>query len=204
MSGEVILVVDDEPNIIQLTKLFLESEGYIVKSVEDGQAALQAVDRYRPKLMILDIMLPLINGFDICRQLRAKDNPEAILILNARDEDVDRILGLELGADDYLTKPFNPRELVARVKAIIRREEHINRTTSALIKVRDLVIYPASREITVIGEPIHLSAQEFDLLYTLMMHRGLVLSREQLIQKAWGYEYYGKTRTVDVHVGHLR
>jgi two-component system alkaline phosphatase synthesis response regulator PhoP len=125
-------------------------------------------------------------------------------MLTARDDDVDKILGLELGADDYLTKPFNPRELVARVRAILRRGERMARPAGTVVHVGDLIIDPASREVTLNGQPIELRTQEFDLLLTLAEHKGLVLKREQLLEKAWGYEYYGQSRTVDVHVGHLR
>ena len=204
MSGELILVVDDEANIVQLARMYLERENFRIASVGDGKAALEAVGRLRPALMVLDIMLPEIDGLEVCRRLRAQDNPLPILMLTARDDDVDKILGLELGADDYLTKPFNPRELVARVKAILRREERASRPASAVVHVGDMVINPGSREVIVSGQPVELRTQEFDLLLTLAEHKGLVLSREQLLEKAWGYEYYGQSRTVDVHVGHLR
>jgi DNA-binding response OmpR family regulator len=149
-------------------------------------------------------MLPEMDGLEVCRRLRAKDDPAAILMLTARDEDVDKILGLELGADDYLTKPFNPRELVARVKAIIRTSERVANPTQSALDVGDLLIDPARREVTVAGEEVNLRPQEFDLLLTLVEHKGIVLTREQLLENAWGYEYYGHSRTVDVHVGHLR
>jgi two-component system alkaline phosphatase synthesis response regulator PhoP len=204
MSGELILVVDDEPNIVQLARMYLERESFRVASVGDGKAALDAVNRQRPALMILDIMLPEIDGLEVCRRLRSQDNPVPILMLTARDDDVDKILGLELGADDYLTKPFNPRELVARVRAILRRGERMARPAGTVVHVGDLIIDPASREVTLNGQPIELRTQEFDLLLTLAEHKGLVLKREQLLEKAWGYEYYGQSRTVDVHVGHLR
>jgi len=204
MSGELILLVDDEPNILQLARMYLERDGFRVESVTDGLAALNAVERLRPALMVLDIMLPEMDGLEVCRTLRSKDSPVAILMLTARDEDLDKILGLELGADDYLTKPFNPRELVARVKAVLRRGERLARPEKKPLHLADLVIDPASREVTVGGVNIELRAQEFDLLMTLSEHKGLVLSREQLLQKAWGYEYYGQSRTVDVHIGHLR
>ena len=204
MSGELILVVDDEANIVQLARLYLERDNFRVASVGDGKAALEAVGRLRPALMILDIMLPEMDGLEVCRRLRAQDNPLPILMLTARDDDVDKILGLELGADDYLTKPFNPRELVARVRAILRRDERMSRPAGVVVHVGDLVINPGSREVTLKGQPVELRTQEFDLLLTLAEHKGLVLSREQLLEKAWGYEYYGQSRTVDVHVGHLR
>jgi DNA-binding response OmpR family regulator len=204
MPGELILLVDDEPNIIQLARLYLEKESFQVKSVSDGRAALQAIERERPALVVLDLMLPEIDGWEVCRRLRTQGNNIPILMLTARDEDVDKIVGLELGADDYLTKPFNPRELAARVKAILRRSASGARPEKTPIYIGDLMIDPASREATVKGKPIDLRTQEFDLLLTLVEHRGMVLTREKLLEKAWGYEYYGGTRTVDVHVGHLR
>jgi DNA-binding response OmpR family regulator len=148
-------------------------------------------------------MLPKVDGFEVCRRLRARAEPAAILMLTARDEDIDKVLGLELGADDYLTKPFNPRELVARVKAILRRAER-NLDDSAPIHLGDLTIDPARREVSVDSRSLELRTQEFDLLLALAEHRGRVLSREQILQKAWGFDFYGQTRTVDVHVAHLR
>ncbi|KAA3644957.1 MAG: DNA-binding response regulator [Chloroflexi bacterium] len=203
MAGELILVVDDEPNIIQLAQMYLEREGFRVASVGDGEAALEAVEAKQPALMVLDVMLPRLDGFDVCRQLRADDNQILILMLTARDEDIDKIVGLELGADDYMTKPFNPRELVARVKAILRRADRPQQSTEP-IHLGDMVIDPARREVTINGEAVELRTQEFDLLLTFAEHKGLVLSREQLLKLAWGYDFYGQTRTVDVHVAHLR
>ena len=204
MSGERILIVDDEPNIVQLARLYLERDGFKVESAGDGRNALATVEQHSPALMVLDIMLPEMDGLEVCRRLRASGNSLPILMLTARDEDVDKILGLELGADDYLTKPFNPRELVARIKAILRRGERIADNARAPIHLDEVVIDPARREVTVNGELVNLRTQEFDLLLTLAEHKGLVLTREQLLEKAWGYDYYGQSRTVDVHVGHLR
>jgi DNA-binding response OmpR family regulator len=204
MSGELILLVDDEPNIVQLARMYLEREGYRVESVDNGPSALQAVERYKPVLMVLDLMLPLIDGLEVCRRLRANGNGLPILMLTARDEDIDKIIGLELGADDYMVKPFNPRELVARVKAVLRRGEHLAAWDGAPIHLRDLVIDPARREVTISGKSVDLRTQEFDLLLVFAEHKGLVLTRDQLLEKAWGYEFYGLSRTVDVHVGHLR
>ncbi|MGB2911093.1 MAG: response regulator transcription factor, partial [Anaerolineales bacterium] len=133
-----------------------------------------------------------------------QDNSIPILMLTARDDDIDKILGLELGADDYLTKPFNPRELVARVKAVLRRKEQKSKPLTSALHIGDLVIDPASREVTVSGHLVEMRAQEFDLLYTLVEHKGLVLTRKQLLEQAWGYDYFGRSRTVDVHIGHLR
>lgn len=204
MAGELILVVDDEASIVQLARLYLEREGYRVESVGDGRAALQAHARLRPALIVLDLMLPELDGLEVCRRLRAEKAPVPILMLTARDEDVDKILGLELGADDYLTKPFNPRELVARVKAIFRRGEWLSSIADMPKHLGDLTIDPARREVTVLGKPVPLRNREFDLLLALVEHKGLVMSREKLLELAWGYDYYGETRTVDVHIGHLR
>jgi len=204
MSGERILIVDDEPNIVQLARLYLERDGYKVDSVGDGCSALEAAENHPPALMVLDIMLPELDGLEVCRRLRAGGSSLPVLMLTARDEDVDKILGLELGADDYLTKPFNPRELVARIKAILRRGERLEASAGAALHLDEVVIDPARREVTIDGEAISLRTQEFDLLLTLAEHKGLVLTREQLLEKAWGYDYYGQSRTVDVHVGHLR
>ncbi len=204
MTGELILLVDDEPNICHLARMYLEREGYRVEAVGDGEAALEAVTRSKPALMVLDIMLPRVDGLEVCRRLRAEGNPILILMLTARDEDVDKILGLELGADDYLTKPFNPRELVARVRALLRRFERTAASSDAPIYLGDLTIDPGGREVFVAGKPVQLRMQEFELLLTLAKHKGLVLSREQLLQLAWGYDFAGQTRTVDVHIGQLR
>lgn len=201
--NELILLVDDEPSIIQLSRMYLEREGFRIESVNDGEAALMSVARALPALVVLDVMLPKLDGFEVCRRLRAMNNATAVLMLTARDEDIDKILGLELGADDYLTKPFNPRELVARVKAILRRVER-KADDSAPIHLGDLTIDPARREVRLISQSLDLRTQEFDLLLALAEHRGLVLSREQILQKAWGFDFYGQTRTVDVHVAHLR
>ncbi|MEW5828515.1 MAG: response regulator transcription factor [Chloroflexota bacterium] len=204
MSGELVLLVDDEPSIIQLARMYLEREGFGIEAVDDGQAALEAVARLHPALVVLDVMLPHLDGFEVCRRLRKQNDPVAILMLTARDEDIDKIIGLELGADDYLTKPFNPRELVARVKAILRRSERTPRPDSAPIRLGNLTIDPASREARSASGILNLRTQEFDLLLTLAENRGRVLSREQLLQQAWGFDFYGQTRTVDVHIAQLR
>lgn len=203
MPNELILLVDDEPSIVQLARMYLEREGFQIESVSDGEAALAESARRHPALIVLDVMLPKLDGFEVCRRLRAAQNSTAILMLTARDEDIDKILGLELGADDYLTKPFNPRELVARVKAILRRGER-KMEDAAPIHLGDLTVDPARREVHLASKLLNLRTQEFDLLLTLAEHRGRVLSREQILQKAWGFDFYGQTRTVDVHVAHLR
>jgi len=203
VPNDLLLLVDDQPSIVQLARLYLEREGFRIESANDGESALQKVASQHPALVVLDVMLPKLDGFEVCRRLRASGNPTAILMLTARDEDIDKILGLELGADDYLTKPFNPRELVARIKAILRRgERHVE--DAAPIQLADLTVDPARREVRLSARTLSLRAQEFDLLLTLAEHRGLVLSREQILQKAWGFDFYGQTRTVDVHIAHLR
>ena len=204
MAGELVLIVDDEPNIVQLARMYLEREGFRVEAAGDGRSALDKVDQLRPALMILDLMLPELDGMEVCRRLRADKNPIPIFMLTARDEDIDKILGLELGADDYLTKPFNPREMVSRVKAILRRSDRLSLANDAPLHLGDLVIDPARREVTVKGVTVDLRHQEFNLLLVFAQHKGLVLTREQLLDLAWGYDNYVNTRTVDVHVGHLR
>jgi DNA-binding response OmpR family regulator len=201
--NELILLVDDEPSIIQLARLYLEREGFRIDSAADGETALEKVAQQHPALVVLDVMLPRLDGFEICRRLRTARAATAILMLTARDEDIDKILGLELGADDYLTKPFNPRELVARVKAILRRAEKKLDDLSP-IHLGDLLIDPSRREVRLASQNLDLRTQEFDLLLTLAEHRGRVLSRDQILQKAWGFDFYGQTRTVDVHVAQLR
>jgi DNA-binding response OmpR family regulator len=203
MAGERILVVDDEANIIDLVRLYLEREGYRVEAATDGAQAIEKIGSLNPDLMILDIMLPEIDGFEVCRQVRSESDLP-IIMLTARDEDIDKIVGLELGADDYLTKPFNPRELAARVKAILRRAERSPQVDSRPVVIQDVTIDPARREVVVAGESVTLRAKEFDLLLAFAEHRGIVLSREQLLNLVWGFDFYGQTRTVDVHVAHLR
>ena len=205
MAGETILVVDDESNIVELAALYLEQEGFRVLSAADGASALEIIARQPPALLVLDLMLPEVDGWEVCRRLRsgkvAPDLP--IIMLTARDDDVDKIVGLELGADDYVTKPFNPRELVARVKAILRRTRRAAQP-QAPVHAGDVTVDPARHEVTVAGQPVELRPKEFDLLLALAEHRGIVLSREQLLDLVWGYDFYGETRTVDVHVAHLR
>jgi two-component system alkaline phosphatase synthesis response regulator PhoP len=204
MSDESVLLVDDEPAILKLARMYLEREGYRVHEARDGEAALRAVEEVRPAAMVLDLMLPKIDGMEVCRRLRAAKADVAILMLTARSEDVDKIVGLELGADDYLTKPFNPRELVARVKAILRRGARTHNDAERAIEVGDLRIDSRRREARVKDRAIALRTQEFELLLVLASEPGRVFTREQLLQDAWGFDYPGQTRTVDVHVGQLR
>jgi len=204
MSEESILVVDDEPHIIELATLYLKNEGYRVVSAVDGAQALEKIESEGPALVILDLMLPEINGWEVCRQVRARSKLP-IIMLTARSDDVDKIVGLELGADDYVTKPFNPRELVARVKAVLRRAEAaLPVRQEGLVQAGPLKIDPARREAHVGDRSLELRTKEFDLLRVLAEHQGMVLSREQLLDLVWGFDYYGETRTVDVHVAHLR
>jgi DNA-binding response OmpR family regulator len=204
VTNELVLLVDDEPSILQLAHMYLERDGFRIQEAKDGEAALEAIARLQPALVVLDVMLPKLDGFEVCRRVRAEDKSVAILMLTARDEDIDKILGLELGADDYLTKPFNPRELVARVKAILRRGENKSATADKPVRLGELVIDPIRHEARIASRLLDLRTQEFDLLLTLANQPGRVFTREQLLQMAWGFDFYGQTRTVDVHVAHLR
>lgn len=197
-----ILVVDDESNIIELARLYLEQEGHTVESAMNGTEALSKFESVKPGLVVLDLMLPDIDGFEVCREIRKKSEVP-ILMLTARKEDVDKIVGLEMGADDYLTKPFNPRELVARVKAIMRRYRS-GLSPDKIVAVGNLRIDPLRHEATVAGEPLKLRTKEFALLTTLAQDVGRVFTRDHLLELVWGFDYYGETRTVDVHVNHLR
>ena len=199
-----ILVVEDEGSIASFVALYLKNAGYAVQTVATGSEALATVDRVTPSLIVLDLMLPDIDGIEVCRRVRASSDVP-ILMLTARDEDVDKIIGLEVGADDYMTKPFNPRELVARVKSILRRTTPERRLPeSAVIVHGDLTVDAGRREVRVGDDEIQLAPKEFDLLWELLDHRGLVLTRDQLLERVWGYTFAGDTRTVDVHVRQLR
>jgi len=202
MTKETILLVDDERNIVDLARMYLEQEGFKVEAAYDGQVALDKIKSLQPALVVLDLMLPVVDGWEVCRRVRSTSDVP-IIMLTARDDDVDKIVGLELGADDYVTKPFNPRELVARVKAILRRAGH-EPSGEKPITLGNLSVDPARREVTAAGRPVELRTKEFDLLLVLAENRGLVLSRDKLLELAWGYDFAGQTRTVDVHVAHLR
>jgi two-component system, OmpR family, alkaline phosphatase synthesis response regulator PhoP len=197
-----VLVADDEKHIVQLIKLYLTNEGFRVETAADGQEVLEKARRLRPDLIVLDLMMPRVDGWEVCRRLRKESNVPVIM-LTARTDDVDKIVGLELGADDYVTKPFNPRELVARVKAVLRRTQTAP-DQDVTIDTGDIHIDPARREVTVGGRPVQLRAKEFDLLLALAQEQGRVLTREALLSRVWGYEYFGDSRTVDVHVTWLR
>lgn len=200
---ETILIADDEEPIRELLSLYLEKEGFSVISAGDGEQALAAARAQSPDLIVLDLMMPKLSGYEVCRELR-RDSDIPILMLTARGEEVDRIVGLELGADDYLGKPFHPRELTARVKAILRRARGAPARERASVVVGPLKIDWQRYEATLEGRPLQLRNKEFDLLRRLAEHEGIVLSREQLLETVWGYDYFGETRTVDVHVNQLR
>jgi len=202
-SSPTILVVEDESSIASFVSLYLKNAGYTVRTASTGAAGL-AEAAHSPALIVLDLMLPDIDGIEVCKRIRqTSDVP--ILMLTARDEDVDKIIGLEVGADDYLTKPFNPRELVARIKSILRRSAPNRRDLETeVLEHGDLRIDAGRREVKVGDEEIQLAPKEFDLLWELLDHRGLVLTRDQLLERVWGYTFAGDTRTVDVHVRQLR
>ena len=203
-KGQSILVVEDETSIASFVAMYLKNAGYTVRTSATGGDALTQVAAEPPDLVVLDLMLPDIDGVEICRRIRQRSDLP-VLMLTARDEDVDKIIGLEVGADDYLTKPFNPRELVARVKSILRRSVPDRRESETKqLKHGDLEIDAGRREARVGDEEIQLAPKEFDLLWELLDHRGLVLTRDQLLERVWGYTFAGDTRTVDVHVRQLR
>jgi two-component system, OmpR family, alkaline phosphatase synthesis response regulator PhoP len=195
-------VVDDEPNIQELARLYLEKDGYKVELASNGEEAIRKLDLIKPSLVILDIMLPDIDGFEVCRQIRRRSEVP-VLMLTARKDDIDKILGLELGADDYLTKPFNPRELVARVRAILRRYAAGQRP-GKLIEAGNLRIDLARREVKIAGNPVKMRTKEFELLKALAQNPGIVLTRERLLEMIWDTDCYGETRTVDIHINHVR
>jgi DNA-binding response OmpR family regulator len=199
---KTILVVDDAPNIVELVRLYLDGAGFTTIAATDGPSAVELHRKHRPDLVILDLMLPGMDGFEVCRAIRREaDTP--VIMLTARTDDVDAIVGLELGADDYVTKPFNPRALVARVKAILRRTDGTVRLGRP-IEVGTLRLDPRRREVAVGGSVVELRAREFDLLAALARDPGVVLSREALLEDVWGTDFPGETRTVDVHVSELR
>jgi DNA-binding response OmpR family regulator len=201
-----ILVADDEPNIVKLLRLYLRNEGYDVVAAADGKQALERFGAESPDLVLLDLMMPGIGGFEVCTEIR-KRSDVPVIMLTARSDDVDKIVGLEMGADDYITKPFNPREVVARVKAALRRREWdatSDEPASEPVAVGDITLDPASREVTAAGESVRLRQREFDLLQAFLRHPGVVLSRERLLSLVWGEDFLGDSRTIDVHVAWLR
>lgn len=210
--AEKILIVEDELTLQETLAYNLKRQGYEVEVTGDGAGALEAARRLRPDLIVLDIMLPGMDGFDVCRILRREMNTP-ILMLTARDDEVDRVVGLEVGADDYMTKPFSMRELIARVKAMLRRvrmmREEINANSSPAVEQKtmdfdNLVLDLTRREVRLNGKPVAVKPKEFELLVFLAQHRGQVLSREFILKRVWGWDYVGDSRTVDVHVRWLR
>jgi DNA-binding response OmpR family regulator len=200
-QGGTVLLVEDEHSIGSMTRGYLERSGWRVVWVRTGEEALAELGRHQVRIVILDIRLPGIDGFDVARLVRTRaDVP--ILMLTARDEEPDRVAGLELGADDYLTKPFSPRELVARMKAVLRRTD--GRSAEDVLTLADVELNRNAREVAVDGQPVELTTKEFDLLATLLENPGIVVSRDQLLDRVWGMTYPGGTRTVDVHVAQLR
>lgn len=211
MADTCVLVIEDEENLVEVLRYNLEREGYRVLSAHDGAQGLETARRDRPDLVILDVMLPSMDGLEICRILR-RESPVPILMLTARGEEIDRVVGLELGADDYLTKPFSLRELMARVRGMLRRSR-AGSDADALdslpaqqhwIKVGDLEIDLLRHEATLKGKPLSLKPREFDLLSLLASHRGRAFTREQILERVWGHDFYGETRTVDVHIRWIR
>ena len=199
----LILVVEDERAISDLLRLYLSREGFGVQVESDGLAGLNAARTLHPVAIILDVGLPSMDGTEICRKLRAESNWTPVLFCTARDDEVDRVVGLELGADDYITKPFSPREVVARVKAVVRRAVQAASSAGPLI-LGEVIVDPVTRRVTAGGSPVQLTATEFDVLEHLMANQGRVFSRDQLLSEVWGYAAIGGTRTVDVHVAQVR
>ncbi len=200
-----ILIVEDDPDISKLLRLTLEKDHYQVRTVADGHSAFELIQRDPPDLVVLDVMLPSIDGLEVCRRIRQGERTARIpvLMLSAKSEEVDRVLGLELGADDYLTKPFSPRELSARVKALLRREARTE-TAAERLDSPPLAIDQARHEVWLHERPVRLSSREFGLLSCLVSGKGRVFSRSQLLDMVWGFDYVGGARTVDVHINHLR
>jgi len=203
-----ILIIEDEPNIRELVLYNLQANGYEGIEAEDGIMGITLVHTEKPDLILLDVMLPGKNGYDICRELRAEGNNTPIIMLTAKNEEIDKVLGLEFGADDYISKPFGIRELMARIKAVLRRYENTvrERTSTAehILQIGDLEINIERHQVTVNGQSVDLTLKEFELLSYLAENRGHVITRDQLLDKVWGIEYAGETRTVDVHIRYLR
>jgi two-component system alkaline phosphatase synthesis response regulator PhoP len=204
MSKKKILVIDDEDSILNLVTAYLRQEGYEYYTATDGLAGLKAARAYKPDLIVLDIMLPGMDGIELLTQLR-RESDVYVIMLTAKTEETDKIVGLSIGADDYLTKPFSPRELIARIKAALRRQQASAGPIQGSVLVFDhLRIDTASRRVWLDDSEVELTETEYDLLHTLARHRGMVLSREQLLEMVWGHDYFGEIRVVDVHLGHIR
>ncbi len=204
MANAKILIVDDEVAITNLLSAYLKPEGYEVYTAADGPAGLKAARTYQPDLIVLDVMLPGMDGVEVLTRIR-RESDVYVILLTARTEETDKIVGLSVGADDYVTKPFSPRELVARIKAALRRiKSEGEPRTANVLSFKHVRIDTGSRQVWVDDRLVELTQTEFDLLSALAEHRGMVLSREQLLEKVWGYDYFGDMRVVDVHLGHLR
>lgn len=204
MNTKRILVVDDEEKIRELLKLYLENEGFETHQAVDGQQALKMLQKNNYNLVVLDLMMPGTDGWEVCKRIR-QSSQIPVIMLTARSDEIDRVLGLELGADDYIVKPFSPREAVARVKAVLRRTVSWPKAAeSDVLQYNDITVNAASREVYINNTSISLTPKEFDLLYYLAKSPGRAYTREQLLQNVWGYNYYGDLRTVDTHVNRLR
>ena len=204
MPAAKILVVDDEQSILDLVSAYLRQDGYEVHTATDGPGGLRAARAFKPDLVVLDVMLPGMDGLEVLAHLR-RESDVYVILLTARSEETDKIVGLSMGADDYLAKPFSPRELVARIKAALRRLRNgVGPADNSTLAFRHVRIDNGRRQVWVDDKPVELTSTEFDLLKTLAEHNGRVLSREQLLQHVWGYDFYGEARVVDVHVGHIR
>ena len=205
MASEKILVVDDEDHIVELISYNLINSGYSVLTADNGIDAVRIAKEENPSLILLDLMIPGLDGYDVCKAIRSDVNTKdtSIIMLTAKGEELDKILGLELGADDYITKPFSIRELLARIKAILRRTKSSS-GSEELYKSKEMSINFERREVTILDNKVDLTLKEFELLEILVKNRGKILTRETLLDKIWGYEYVGETRTVDVHIRYLR
>lgn len=204
MANTKILLIDDEVAILNLISAYLKPEGFEVFTATDGSSALQAVRAYQPDIIVLDVMLPGMDGVEVLTRLR-RESEVYVIMLTAKTEETDKIIGLSVGADDYVTKPFSPRELVARIMAALRRMKSDGEARIGnILQYSHIRIDTGSRQVWVDSRPVELTQTEFDLLAALAEHRGMVLSREQLLEKVWGYDYFGDLRVVDVHLGHLR
>ena len=203
MANEKILVVDDDKNICELLRLYLVKEGYNVTMVHDGSAALTEFDKLHPDLVLLDVMMPVMDGWEVCRKIRAKDNTP-IIMLTAKGEEIDRILGLELGADDYIVKPFSAREVVARVKAVLRRFSAAKEEPEKVLRFPGLEINISNYDVRIQGEPVQFTPKEVEILYLLASKPGRVFDREQMLSQVWGYDFFGDTRAVDTQIKRIR
>lgn len=202
--SQKILIVDDEKPIVTLLKYNLENAGFVTEAAYDGLDAVKKAEANSYALIILDLMLPKLDGIEVCKQLRNNKIETPILMLTAKDEEFDKVLGLELGADDYLTKPFSPKEVLARIKAILRRTKNVNQNNFHSLKIGELTVYPERYEAEMNSETITFTRKEFELLYYLAKNKGKVISRDQLLSGVWDYDFVGDTRIVDVHISHLR